>query len=317
MLLFLDYFATIVAVSLLSIGVFILKIFGQNLMPMFSRIILLNWFEKKKCTMLGLSGIFLSIAFGLAPGIFNSLIGKVGIEFSWIIIAGLILLILTPIIWLFSRDYPAQFGLKLDGDKSTGKDYPSKSIREAIKLPAFWLFMLTASMTTLISTGIQFHIVDIFREFGYETARAFKFFTPVAIISATSSLLFSWLQDKVSLKYGLLLALSIQVLLLTTLEFGNNRGSYHLLLLLFGCNYGTYTIVMSSPWARLFRGKHLGNIIGCVSIGIAIFNAISPYLMSLAKSKFSTYLVATRGFLALSILLLLLSIFFTKAADMT
>ncbi|MDR2735266.1 MAG: MFS transporter [Puniceicoccales bacterium] len=310
------HLSKILNITILSLGVFALKFFGQNLIPMFSRIILLNWFEKKKCIMLGISGIFLSIGFGIAPSLFNSLIDNVGIEFSWIIIAGLILLVFTPIIWLFGRDHPAQFALTLDGGESNEKICPDKDIYQAIKSPAFWLFTLAGSMVTLLGTGIQFHVVDIFREFGYEKQNAFNFFKPVSLVSALMSLIFSWLQDKVSLKYGLMLSFLIQILLLTTLEFGKTDLAYYPLVFFMGCNYGMYTIMLSAPWARLFGRKHLGNIIGFVSLSVSIFNAVSPYLMSLSKSIFSTYLIATRCFMVLAIILFLASIFFTKASDM-
>jgi MFS family permease len=318
MLLFIEKFTTApaIAIAILTLGVFALKLLGQNMIPMFSRIILLNWFEKKKCRMLGISGIFLSIGFGFAPGIFNSLIVKAGIEFSWIIVAAIILLILTPIIWLFGRDHPAQFGLKLDGNQFDEKISPSKTIGEAVKSPAFWLFTLAASTMTLISTGMQLHIVDIFREFGYRSETAFNFFKPVSVVSASSSFIFSWLQDKVSLKYGLTLTFIIQVLLLITLEFAHNTFAYYPLVLFVGCNYGMYTLILSAPWARLFGRKHLGNITGFVSISVALFNAIGPGIMSLSKSRFSTYLIATRCFMILALLLLFTSIFFTKASDM-
>jgi sugar phosphate permease len=300
----------------LIIGTFALKLLGQNIIPIFSRIILLNWFEKKKCTMLGISGIFLSICFGSAPFLFNSLIGKVGIEFSWIIISGLILFVFTPIIWSFGRDHPSQFGLKLDGSKFDGKIPSSKSISEAVRSPAFWLFMLACTTIASISTEVQFYIFNIFREFGYEAKTAFSFQTLTGIVSASSGFILSWLQDKVSLKYGLIFVFLLQILLLITLEFGKSGPAYYLIMLFIGCHYGIYSIIMSAPWVRLFDRKHLGNITGFVATSVAIANATGPLIMSLSKSIFATYFIATRGFMIMASILLLMAIFFTKAADM-
>jgi MFS family permease len=298
-----NYIPPFIAVTgILFLGLFLLKLCGQNLIPLASRMMLLHWYDKKSCTALGISGVFISFTFGCAPKIIHLLVEKLGYLTAWMMLGLITLLGFLPIIWSLCRDNPQSVGVNSNGSKdecnplniskgeSANADY---TLRRALGTFDFWIFALAAATSTFTSTGLQIHIVDILREARACIANPFDIFPYIAVISAISGVLFSIL-DRFSIHYCLLAIFSTNAAMMFFLENTSVPLGLWLFILLCGLNWALYGIVYAAPWPKLFGKKYLGRIMSTAALIVSLFASVAPSALSYAKRNFGSYFVLTR-----------------------
>ncbi|MDR2812817.1 MAG: MFS transporter [Puniceicoccales bacterium] len=284
-------------------GFFLLKLCGNNLIPLVSRMMLLYWYDKRSCTVIGMSGIFISFIFGCAPEIIHRLIKNLGYLNTWTTLGAVTLLGFLPIIWALCRDNPQSIGINLDsleakhpdptcGERS-GRDY---TLYQALKTFDFWIFILAVATSTFASTGLQIHLVDIFREARACTADPLSIFPFVAVSSAVSGMLFSIFQDRVSIRYCLLAIFSTNAALMFFLENVSKPWGLWSFIALCGFNWALYGIVYAAPWPKLFGKKYLGRIMSSAALIASFFAGIAPSALSYAQKNFGSYFFLTRLF---------------------
>lgn len=313
---------TVAVVILLFIGFCALKLFGQSLAPLTSRMMLLKWYDRKSNTIIGLSGLILSFAFGLSPKFTAYCIDCIGAFPTWICMGVAVLVIFMPLVWLLCRNSPEECNIAIDGSRSNAKDEKSIKIesssdknltlKQALCTFDFWIFVIAASNTLFLTTGIQIHIVDIFRESGVSSDYAFGCSVYVSLISAFGGVLLSWLQDKMSIKNCLLIVFSVHICLLYSLELISSNAGFIIFVVCFGVNWAMYGIVFSTPWAKLFGRNHLGHIMSTVSLLTIIASSIAPSVMSYSKVYAGSYLFATRIISVISVILLVSAIVYIR-----
>ncbi|MDR1590974.1 MAG: MFS transporter [Puniceicoccales bacterium] len=301
-------------------GLFLLKLCGQNLIPLASRMMLLQWYDKRSCTMIGISGIFVSITFGCAPKIIHRLIEELGYLTAWMAQGLIILLVMLPFIWALCRDNPQSVGSNRDGLKNNS-DHPivarDYTLRQALGTFDFWIFVLAVSTSTFTSTGLEIHIVDIFREAHACTANPLNIFPFAAVVSAIAGVLFSILQDRSSIRCCLLAIFSTNAALMFFLENVCQSWGLWPFICLCGFNWSLYGIASAAPWPKLFGRKHLGHIMSSVALIVSLFAAIAPSAFSYSQKSFGSYFILTRILLLGSAISLLISIIHIKKRNAT
>jgi MFS family permease len=296
----------------LFVGFFLLKLLGQNLIPLVSRMMLLHWYDNKSSRMIGLSGTLVSVIFGPIPKFTQRLIAQFGYLHVWKIWGAVVLFLLVPIIWATCRDTPQSIGMKLDtqvqenvpDSRSSPKD---KTRRQALGSVDFWIFTLATTISIVTTAGVHFHIVDIFQETHSCSSDTMGIFIPIAIISGLGSLLFGALFDKISIYYGLLAIFAANALIMESLEYVSLSWGLYFFIFFSGINLALYGIMFSVPWPKLFGRKHLWQIMSTVASIVLIFGAIAPSIFAHAQA-FGSYFFATRSLLALSSLGFLISL---------
>ncbi|MDR0590611.1 MAG: MFS transporter [Puniceicoccales bacterium] len=288
------------AVCVLFVGFFLLKLLGQNLVPLASRLMILLWYDRKSCTMMGLSGVFTSVIFGMIPPLTHLLLTHFGHLETWKILGMATIFCFVPIIWGTCRDSPQSIGLALDAEPDPAKDavldetlIRDKTLGEAFRTFDFWIFMAAIANSVFITNGFQIHIVDIFREMHACTSNAMDIFPPAAIISAVFSLLLGIFLDRISIRFALVATFLVGIFVAILLEYINRRVGFYVWVFFFGVNWALYGIIFSVPWAKLFGRKHLGQIMSMVSAIALFFAAIAPSIFAYAR-QFGSYFWVTR-----------------------
>jgi hypothetical protein len=184
------------ATCVLFVGFFLRKLLGQNLVPLASRLMILLWYDRKSSTMMGISGVFTSVIFGLIPPLTHLLLTHFGHLDTWKILGLATIFGFVPIIWGTYRDSPQSIGVALDADPGPTKDAApdgtfvrDKTLGEALRTFDFWIVIAAIANSVFITNGFQIHIVDIFREMHACMPNAMDIFPPGAIISAVFSFL--------------------------------------------------------------------------------------------------------------------------------
>ncbi len=301
---------------LLAFGFWGIRFFGQGMLTMVSRNMVMKWFDKRRGMANAVLGIFTALGFSLAPQVLSQVIERMEWRGAWIAIALVIGVLFTGFVLIVFRDNPESCGLKADGSmkvRRPGKRPPSLpqrdySLKEARKTRALWAFTLALALSSLYITGLTFHVVSVFESSGLTSERALGIFVPTSIIAVAAQFAFNYISDFIRLKYllmvfiaGMLIS-SLGLLLLQAAPF-----AYYLLIGGNGLVWGLYAVLIGVTWPRFYGLKYLGAISGFSLSLTVIGSALGPYLFSLSVKFSGNYMMVAWLCLALSASLLLIS----------
>ena len=280
-------------------GFLMMRFFGQGVLTLASRTMMMKWFDRRRGFAMGFSNIFVSLLFSMAPLLFEYLIQNYGWREAWQFAALVLIFIFPVLIFVFFRNDPSDVGLLPDGapiDEQKRKiSFPvvrDFTLQEARRTLAFWVITGLLAMQGLYITGFTFHIVSVFEEVGLSRAAAVSIFQPTAVTAMVFTILLSWVADRTKMKY-LAYGLSIGGCLgCLGMIFLSEPIGFYILILGNGLMVSLYGIVASIAWPRFFGKTHLGAIVGQTMTIIVFGSAIGPYLMSTSLSNFDSYLGA-------------------------
>jgi MFS family permease len=287
-----------IAFIVMVAGFFLLRFFGQGLLTMLSRNIVMKWFEEKRGLVNTILAASISIGFSYAPRLFDDMIEQFTWQGAWQVMAIIIGVGFVLFAFVFFRDNPQECGLKPDGSlASKNKHYKDKQIvlkefdlPEARRTYSFWIFNLTLAMNALFVTAFTFHVVDIFEKASYTRDQAVNIFLPAAVIAFVLNLIFSPLSDYIKLKYILLIELLGLLASMLAIFFLKNVGyMYYVIIAGQGISQGMFGIVSAVTWPRFFGVRHLGAITGYVMGWTVVGSAIGPYFFSLSLKYLGNY----------------------------
>ncbi|GAL67158.1 MFS transporter [Jejuia pallidilutea] len=227
----------IVPFVVITLLFFAIRFFGQGVLTMSSRNMIMMWFDKNRGKINAISSITVSLGFSSAPIFINYLIDGYGWEKSWQILA-LCLFVFSVLVIQFYRNNPEDFGLQPDGgvtNTTTKKETKVEkhfTLKEAKQTRAFWMIGLTLAFNSFFVTGFTFHVISIFGSQDYTKSQAIAVFLPISVIAIITSTICNVLSDYINHKvylYTMLIAGILASIGLLFLEY--NFGVY---LLIFG-----------------------------------------------------------------------------------
>jgi len=302
---------------LLSIGFWGIRFFGQGMLTMVSRNMVMKWFDKRRGMANAVLGIFTALGFSMAPKLLGQIINLFEWRGAWVMLAFMAGILFTMFVLIVFRDNPKNCGLKPDGrmpvrrKKKRPPSLPEKdfTLREARRTLPFWVFTLALALSALYVTGLTFHIVSIFESSGMTEDMALAIFLPTSIIAVTVQFAFSYLSDFVKLKYLLIIFLSGMLISSFGLFLLSGKpAAYYIIIAGNGIIWGMYSVLIGVTWPRFFGLKHLGAISG-FSLSLTVFgSALGPYLFSLSLKFAGSYGIVALFCMILAVVLLLLSV---------
>jgi len=310
---------TSVAIATLVILFFMLRFTGQGVLTMVSRNMMMKWFVKRRGLVNGISAVFVSFGFAVAPVSFNLFIEEFTWKGAYLVMAGCIAIFFSLFVFLFFRDNPEDLGLNPDGQETVNankevivKALKQFTLKEARRTYSFWLFSIPLAIYALYITGFTFHLVSIFENVGLSKEKALSVFVPMSFISVIVSFVGGWISDKIKLKYLLYVIILGQVVALFSL--GNLDGGifYYGFMIGNGISSGLYNVLMAVTWPRFYGRENLGRISGQVMAVIVFASAFGPVFFSFSNNNLGGYQVA---FYAVMILLMVLFFLSFKAEN--
>jgi MFS family permease len=301
----------VVIFILLILAFFFVRFFGQGVLTMSSKNMVMMWFEKRRGMASAFMGIAISFGFSYSPVIFDWLILFDNWQTAWQTIALVVGIFFVLFAISTFRDSPEKYGLKPDGmvkiehKRNTPKYHSDKdyTLKEARKTYSFWIFNLTLSLQGLYVTALTFNIVDIFNNAGLNREEAIHIFLPSAIIAVTFQIVSGYLADIIKLKYLLLLQLVGIIISTTGLIILSSGIPMYLVIAGNGIASGLFGVISTVTFPRFFGTKHLGSITGYNMSWIVAGSAIGPYLFSLLYDFSGNY--ETAGIVCLTIAVIL------------
>lgn len=308
-----------VAIAVLILFFFMLRFSGQGVLTMVSRNMLMKWFIARRGLVNGISSVFVSLGFSMAPLTFDMLIRGTSWRSAWLIMALAIGVCFTFFVFLFFRDNPEDLGTIPDGEKHANKEgniiikpFKQFSLKEARSGFTFWLFIIPLAIYSLYVTGFTFHLVSLFGEAGIAREKALSIFIPASFISVSFAFVGGWISDRIKLQYLLFLMLFGEVVALFSLANINTGIYYYTFIVGNGMVSGIYNVLMAVTWPRFYGRNNLGRITGFVMALIVFASALGPIIFSSSYSHLGTY---SYGIYALMAIVVFISFFSFKAKN--
>lgn len=298
--IFPDNYRNYASFVILSLGFFAMRFFGQGMLTLSSRNMVLEWFEQRRGMALAFIGISVAFGFSVTPPCFEWLIQKGGWSWAWQSIA-VIVAFYSLIAFSFGRSRPEDHGLVPDGsfakkDRKTHVETLSGrqfTLSEARRTYSFWVFTFSVALSGFLLTAFSFHVVSIFADAGMRRSQAVAIFVPAACVSVGVEFVGSWLSDFVKLKYLAMVQLVGIMMLSLSLSFLGAKPSVMFVVFGMGLMQGMFGIISAVTWPRFYGRSHLGAISGFSTSIVVAGTAVGPYLFSVTHDQFGTYRSAT------------------------
>ncbi len=286
--------------AVLCLGFFGMRFFGQGMLTLSSRNMVLEWFEQRRGMALAFIGIAVAFGFSVTPAFFEWLIQKGGWSWAWQSIA-VIVALFSLLALCLGRSRPEDHGLVPDGSfaKKNRKTHAETlsgrqfTLSEARRTYSFWVFTFSVVLSGFLLTSFAFHVVSIFADAGMQRRQAVAIFVPAACVSVVVEFVGSWLSDFVKLKYLAMVQLVGLMTLSLSLSFLDIRGAVVFAVLGMGLMQGMFGIISAVTWPRFYGRTHLGAISGFSTSIVVAGTAVGPYLFSVTHDQWGSYRAAT------------------------
>lgn len=301
---------------LLAVGFWGIRFFGQGLLTMVSRNMVMKWFNRRRGLANAVLGIFSALGFSVAPKILDQVILRMEWRGAWIFLALLVGIGFALFVLVFYRDNPEGCGCVADGKMKPEKKRrrpPSLpdhdfTLTQARKTIAFWVFTLGLSLSALYISGLTFHVVSVFEASGLTREQGLGIFIPTSLIAVGVQFLGGYASDYIRLKFLLLLfAIGMILSIAGLILLGGPSIAYWMIICGNGLVWGLYTVLIGVTWPRFYGLKHLGAISGFSLSWTVIGSALGPYMFSLSFDLTGSYDVVAWICLGIAVLLVALS----------
>lgn len=304
----------IIAVAFLIIGFWGIRFFGQGILTMVSRNMVMKWFENYRGLANALMGVFVSFGFSYAPRILNDMIDYGGWRNAWLQIGLVVGIAFALFALVFYRDNAVDCGLKPDGNLPVRSKLKSGSIGKAFTLAqakkeySFWIFNLAIALNALFVTAFTFHVVSIFVEAGYSREMAISMFLPASFVAVSFNFIGGWISDYIKLKYLLMINMfGIALSSFALIYLGSFNFVFYFLVAGNGIMSGLFSVLNTVTWPRFFGTKHLGAISGYAMSWTVISSALGPFLFSLSLKYGGNYTIGSMVMIVIAITIFILS----------
>ncbi|NJP38032.1 MFS transporter [Alkalicoccus luteus] len=281
---------------MLFFGFFFIRLFGQGLMEMVPNTLVPRWFSAKRGKAFALMevGGFLSAA--VLPPLNVWLIAGAGWQGAWQIWGAILLVCYLPLVILFVRNAPGDYGLQVDGLSWKESERAGNAIadagltlQQALRSPSFWAVIFCIAVPAMVNTGLTFHMVSILGEQGLTRGEASFVLSLVALTAFPLSFLAGAVLDRFPLPTVFALTFLTEASAVLVLLAGEGYTSAVLFGLLRGTAAGFGTICLALIIPNFFGTAHLGSLKGVGVTATVTASAIGPLPFGLAFDQFGSY----------------------------
>jgi cyanate permease len=234
---------------------------------------------RKRGRAMGIANLGTGVAKLSIPLAAASLFVLVGWRQTWAIFGVLApLLVVAPaLIWV--RRKPEDMGLRPDGDaprqeinesiaphsnteRREATDGAAWSRAQALRLPTFWVLVVTFGIASVGIAGLNLHIFSYVTDIGYSPLVAASFMSTIALTQLGSTLVWGMLADKFDIRKVSCVQFLIQgVGLITAISSSQIQFTY-LGFFLYGTGLAGSFVLREVIWANFFGRNSLGTVRG-------------------------------------------------------
>src|SRR5262245_7268536 len=245
-------------------------------------------------------GLVLSIVqaangFGRAASVpvVQFLIGTVGWRRSYLVLGALMAVVILPLAQFFRTDrVPGPPSETATARRAVAYDW---TLGEAMATPHFWLLFLVYLLTGLGSFFVSLHQLAFATDVGFEPLHAASILGMGSFFSVSGTIFTGTISDWVGREVSAFIAYGISIIVVVAVLFITNADQTWLLWIhagFFGLTWGARGPMITAKTADLFQGRHLGAILGVISIGTGIGAAVGAWASGLIFDLSGSYRLA-------------------------
>jgi MFS family permease len=271
-----------------------------------------NWFNQKTGRALGIAAVGVSFAGFIFPLVTQYfLMDTLGFTWREVYLAFgiLLLIVITPAIWLSVIDHPEKVGQYVDGisiseeekeeAEAEGQDWQIASL---LRDKNFWIVSFVFALQFAAMFSILSHITLFAKDMGWASQAAF-IFSMYAIPAMISKVLFGWLvENKLNPKVAVSISLILQGIGIILILYSNTPYQLAFVMAIFGFGGGAALPLSNILFARIYTPRSFGRSRGLAQPLIAVFQASGAPIVALMYQAYGNYNLA---FWYLTVLLLL------------
>lgn len=266
----------ITAAWMLPIAIFLLRICGQGMAGHIAAVAMARWFVAARGRALAIASFGYAVGEAVLPIVFVSLMVWIGWRGSWIL-SGLMVLALTPLIWVFLRQERTPQSIASE-NQSVGMKGRHWSRKEVLRLPLFWLILPTLLGPPAFGTAfffLQVHIAEINGWSHLQIVGLFPIYTAtaVALMIISGFAIDRFGTARLMPFYAVFSAFGYLVFVSTN---GLLAGAVGIALI--GLTSGLQATVPIAFWAEFFGTRHLGAIKSLATAIMVFGTAVGPGL---------------------------------------
>lgn len=260
---------------------------------------LINWFERKRATALGISNSGSALGGLMVPMVAWSLV-----NFGWrdtAFYSGILILIILLPVSLLIRKAPEEYGLFPDGDLDKRLDFPKQqepnrvqskdlSLSEALKTSAFWYTSLGHGAALFVVSTMMLHLIPyIVDNVGASVQSASLVAATMTGVQLFGQFSGGFLSDRVEKRKVIVICMFGHVVTPIGLAFTSSLPVIFCLVILHGLAWGVRGPLMAVIRADYFGRSSFATIMGFSSMIAMIGMILGPIIAGLAADFLGSY----------------------------
>ena len=270
-----------------------------------------SWFYRLRGTMQGIAFIGIGIGgMAIAPLLGNYLIPNIGWSGSYLVMAGLMLVLMLPLVLWVMKDRPQQKGVmpygwegtELPGEGSSDiEEVTGYGFKDAMATVAFWMVVVTAAFYGMSMTAALHNQVSILTVQGFTAGEAVAAVGGVGLFSAIGKLVFGYLCDRIDPKYAMAISYVLVVGSLIALIQASSLFHVWIYVALLGLGMGGWVPNLAMMASGYFGMKHFGLVLGAFHMFFLGGESFGPMLAGFFYDQTGSYRMILTVFMVLTL----------------
>ncbi len=238
--------------------------------------------QRRYGMMMGIYGVVLTVFFFAAFGALKATIPVYGWRTNWLWIAGILIVVMAPIILLFLRASPrvaAGWAPATAPSAAVAPPPGGRTLSQALATPTFWVFAVAVSLYGLVSSGLGLFAQAVLSERGLEPSAMFDFYQYGGIALLAGQGLCTLLAMRFPLNRLLTVAMVAYAAALALMPLISGLGLFYVFTALSGLSGGIIAVLFYAVWKPAFGTLQLGRIQGAAQLLTVVFSALGPEVL--------------------------------------
>lgn len=266
-----------------------------------------NWFVKKRSLALGMFMACGGLGGFVFPPLVTALISSVGWQISWLVLAGIVIIVAVLIGGLaLIRNRPEDMGLVPDGAlaesfveegiteirSGAGKRQTGGQVKQVLRVPTTWLIAAFVGAGSFTLGTVVTHQVAYLRDLGFSPMTAAMTMSLVSVSSVIGSLSFGALALRFNIRYLTCISFGFQLVALAILLTTDRLTILYIYAVCLGIGNGALLTALPNFVGTYYPRDHYAQVLGIVFPFQVVAQAAAGTIAGAIYDATATYAVA-------------------------